>query len=204
MHKGKFITFEGCDGSGKTTQARMLCFYLISNDISYVYMKENGINKFSTLDEIDKIRYGYLDRIQKYIKDGIWVILDRFIDSTVCYNINDNPRSKVVQDYYKLQYIPDKTFFINVKTDIIMNRLKKRNDNDAHEQLEFYKTISDKYNILAELYQDRIITIDGNSDNKKIIHQNIVNELNYHYGLLIKKLNAEHIFFMEELNNMYK
>ena len=100
----KFITFEGGEGVGKTTQSRMLHEYLLSKGIKNIVTREPGgtkvseyIRKFLSDNEvlnktelllIMASRNEHLEQvIKRALAQGVWVICDRFIDSTICYQI---------------------------------------------------------------------------------------------------------------------
>ena len=104
MKKGIFITFEGCEGCGKTTQAKLLCGYLKNIGYAAVYLREPGGIKVS-----EKIRDVLLDpknsicaeaetllymaaraqvvseAIKPALQTGAVVVCDRFLDSTTAY-----------------------------------------------------------------------------------------------------------------------
>ena len=105
MNKGRFITFEGIDGSGKSTQARLLAAYLKSKDIDVVLTREPGgspgaedirrllvegdPDRWSGETEILLFTAARRDHVEKTIKPalarGATVISDRFADSTRVY-----------------------------------------------------------------------------------------------------------------------
>ena len=99
---GKFIVFEGIDGSGKSTQIDLLGEYLNSKGIDFVQTREPGgtelaenLRKIMLEEKIDGMTEMLVvlaarnDHIQKFIKpnlsSGKWVICDRFTDSTIAY-----------------------------------------------------------------------------------------------------------------------
>jgi len=103
--KGKFITFEGSEGSGKSTQAKLLLVYLHSRGIPAILIREPGSTKISEkirkilldpenkemFDEAEMLLYmasrAQLVRelIIPQLKKGKFVICDRFLDATICY-----------------------------------------------------------------------------------------------------------------------
>ena len=103
--KGKFITFEGCEGSGKSTQVALFKSYLEKNDVDYVFTREPGGTKISekirTLildvensemtDECEALLYASAraqlvkELIVPSLEEGKLVLCDRYIDSSIAY-----------------------------------------------------------------------------------------------------------------------
>ena len=103
--KGKFITFEGCEGSGKSTQLSLFENYLKENNIDYIYTREPGGTKISEkirnlildvdnsemTDECEALLYAssriqhVKEKILPALKEGKLVICDRYIDSSLAY-----------------------------------------------------------------------------------------------------------------------
>ena len=103
--KGKFITFEGCEGSGKSTQVALFKSYLEKNGIDYVFTREPGGTKISekirTLildvensemtDECEALLYASAraqlvkELIIPSLNEGKLVLCDRYIDSSIAY-----------------------------------------------------------------------------------------------------------------------
>lgn len=109
----KFITFEGGEGSGKSTQSRKLYEYLSANDVKVTHTREIGgtdlaekirdivvHSEMMNISELLIIMAARYDHIIKVIipalLDGISVICDRFVDSTVCYQFDE---SEISMDY---------------------------------------------------------------------------------------------------------
>lgn len=102
MNKGKFIVFEGCEGSGKSTQLELLAQYLELNNIKVYRTKEPGgtvtgkkirelilhdaqMNKTTELLLYAADRADHIDAINNALSEGYWVLCDRFSWSTVAY-----------------------------------------------------------------------------------------------------------------------
>ena len=102
---GKFITFEGCDGCGKSTQLKMLSDYLTENNIPHIFTREPGGGKISEAireillngknsemtDECEALLYAAArvqhlrDRVQPALDKGELVVCDRYFDSSFAY-----------------------------------------------------------------------------------------------------------------------
>lgn len=208
--KAKFITFEGIDGSGKSTQSQLLYNYLKSKNIQVILTREIGGIKISEkirnivvnselfpLSELMLIMAARYEHIQKLIlpklQKGYIVICDRFVDSTACYQglAKEIGIEKIYELHKKLilNLVPDITFFINIKPEIALHRISiRRINNNKFEQksLNFYKQVSQVFHILINKFPERIVKIDANNLSIKKIHQKILHHL---YSKVIKKLD---------------
>ncbi len=119
LQKPKFISFEGGEGSGKSTQSKMLHEYLLSQNIKSIHTREVGGTKeaekirdllvYSELmptSELMLIMAARYEHINKVIipafLEGSWVICDRFIDSTACYqSTNSNLSLHMIYELHK-------------------------------------------------------------------------------------------------------
>ncbi len=220
---GTFITFEGGEGSGKSTQSKMLYEYLLSKNIKTIHTREIGgtavaekireiiiHNELLNKSELMLVMAARFEHINKIIipalLDGVWVICDRFIDSTVCYqsinsdlsindiyklhqqlmavnikNFADSSIGAIPQDAAEIKFclMPDITFFIDITPEIGLKRTIARGDNNKFEkkQLEFHQQIYDNFKIIAKQHSPRIITILGENNDKLAVHQQIVEKM---------------------------
>ncbi len=185
MHKGKFITFEGCEGVGKSTQVNMLKDYLKNTGQQAMFLREPGGNTLS-----EKIRKIILDPdnseitplceamlysaaraqlmgqvIIPALDSGKLIICDRFIDSTMAYQ--GFARDLGVKTISSLNetvcgdYMPDVTIFLDLPPDEAFKRKGGRDNNDRMElqSLDFHKKVYEGYKKAADMYPDRIILI---------------------------------------------
>lgn len=199
--KGKFITFEGGEGCGKSTQSRLLHEYLLSQNIPAYLTREVGgtevaekmrdilVNEdllpMSELLQIMAARFEHMHkRIIPKLKDGIWVICDRFIDSTACYQgQNKNIGVDLVYNLHTSlisSIMPDITFFIDIKPDIALARALARGNNNKFENmnLRFHNKISQGFLDLSEKFSDRIVRINASTLNVEEIHDIIKTKIN--------------------------
>lgn len=198
--KAKFITFEGLDGSGKSTQVRMLYDYLKSKNIKTILTREIGgvetseairdivVNQellpMSELMLVMAARYEHIKKlILPKLREGYTVICDRFIDSTACYQGIDQGIG--IEKVYKLHrelmlnLMPNTTFFIDIKPEVALSRASSRNDNNKFEQksLEFHNRVYQGFHSILKKFSSRIIKIDANNLNIEDVHQKILNHL---------------------------
>ena len=194
----KFITFEGCEGSGKSTQSKMLHEYLLSQGIDSILTREIGGTK--TAEKIREYllhnellgttellmvmaaRFEHVENVIKpALKQGTWVICDRFIDSTISYQGVDLSTEYILALHKSVfgDFMPDRTFFIDLDPEISLNRALARGDKNKFEEMDlsFHQKVYANFKRLTTLFPQRIITING-SASKDQIHGEIVHTIN--------------------------
>ncbi len=188
--RGHFITFEGGEGSGKSTHAATLAQRLKSLGLDVVLTREPG---GSTGAEI--IRHILLSGIAKplgaeteailfaaarddhvrntilpALKVGSWVICDRFIDSTRVYQgALGNVDQRLIRSLERVTVgtaFPELTFILDVPAQIGLARAKSRRGQDVAdrfeaESLEFHEKLRQAYRTLATEEPARCVVIDG-------------------------------------------
>ncbi len=194
MAKGLFITFEGGEGSGKTSIITRLVPMLeklgqdvltsrepggvkIAEDIRNIILNpENTQMCYETealLFAASRMQH-LREKVIPALESGKLVICDRYLDSSLVYQGYSRGLGfeKVMQvNAFALEYMPEKTFFIDVKPSVGLERLKGREKCDRldKEKLEFHDKIYQGYKELARLYPDRIVTINGERDIEEIV-----------------------------------
>ena len=177
--KGKFITFEGSEGCGKSTQSAMLFRYLLSRKLKVIYLREPGGVKISEkirellLDPNSKIspqaetllymasRACVVEEIIKpALKQGKTVVCDRFLDSTIAYQGFglgvDIKLIKLIGNFATQGINPDLTIFLDLP---VKSGLKHRvNCRDRIEQRSFnyHEKVRKGYLKLADACPQRI------------------------------------------------
>ncbi len=197
--KGKFISFEGPEASGKSSQIILLKKYLIKNKIPFFITREPGGTKLaeslrklilsnkSKINNIEEIlllmaaRSNHINNIiLPNINKGKIVISDRYADSTFVYQgfVNKFGISKVKNLHSELlnNYFPDFTFIFNLSIHEIIKRLKKRKIKNKYDKIniDFHKSVIKGYKKISE--NKRYINIDA-SLSKIEIHKNIIKSL---------------------------
>lgn len=198
MVRGKFVTFEGCEGSGKSTQLRLLSERLDKEGIPYIMTREPGGsaiseqirkiildgNNMAMCDECEALLYAAA-RIQ-HLKDtvipaldkGKLVICDRFVDSSLAYQgAARGLGTEYIAAINSLaieKYSPDLTVFLNIPPDKAFSRKHGADENDRMEKqgLEFHKKVYEGYISLFEKYP-RICPVECGGT-KYETHENIV------------------------------
>jgi dTMP kinase len=203
----KFITFEGGEGSGKSTQSKKLYEYFLSNGIKAIHTREVGgtkeaeeirellihrdLYKVSELMLVMAARYEHINKvIYPALQDGYHVICDRFIDSTVCYQADKylaieyifEMHNKLMRanDNNEQVIMPNITFFMDIEPKIGIKRSIQTADINKFEDkhLSFHQEVYLRFKKIANLYPNRIKLIK--CENKEIdeIHQEICKFIN--------------------------
>ena len=197
VNRGKFITFEGCDGCGKSTQLKMMSEYLTKENIAHIFTREPGGGKISEsireillsgknsemTNECEALLYAAArvqhlnDRVEPALAKGELVICDRYVDSSLAYQacargLGVDFISKI--NAFALEnYLPDVTVFIDLSPEDAFKRKKGADADDRLEQagMEFHKRVYAGYKKLAEENPDRFVCIDGNQTPQEIFEQ---------------------------------
>ena len=200
--KGKFITFEGCEGSGKSTQVAMFREYLEKNGIDYVFTREPGgteiaekirgiildVKNAEMTDECEALLYSAAraqhikEKIIPALNEGKLVLCDRYIDSSYAYQAYARGLGidfiKKINSYAVENCMPDYTVFLNISSTDAFSRKGGQDKDDRLEQvgLEFHKKVFNGYKKVIEAEPDRFLIIDC-MGSKYNTHNNIVKAL---------------------------
>lgn len=194
----KFITFEGGEGTGKTTIIDNLLRDLSNLGFGMVKTREPGGSKIA--EEIRRVilnventamdyrteallyaasrRQHLREVIIPYLQAGKIVLCDRFLDSSLAYQ--GFARGLGIDEVYAInQYategiLPDLTFYIDVDPQIGLSRIQKAHrtvDRLDLEKTEFHVLVRQGYLKVAKMFPNRIIVIDGNRPIDAIYNQ---------------------------------
>ncbi len=187
MKRGLFISVEGVEGAGKSTNLAFLCDYLGRFGIDYVATREPGgtplaeqirqllltpsdepLDATAELLLIFAARAQHLSSfIQPHLSAGRWVVCDRFTDATYAYQGGGRGlgREAVAQleTLVQGQLRPDCTFFLDVPVEIGMRRIAERGELDRfeREQDSFFDTVRQSYLDSIERNPERYRRIDA-------------------------------------------
>ena len=184
ISSGKFITVEGIDGCGKTTQAEFIVDSLVELGKSSKLVREPGgdpisesIRKLllhaeeSMSDRAEALlmiasRAQLTDKvILPQIIDGKWVVADRYADSTLAYQGGGRSLSvkalSSINEFGTYTLKPDLTFFIDIPVKVANSRMRVERDRIEKEGNEFQKRVRSLYLDLSENEPDRIVVING-------------------------------------------
>ena len=191
INRGVFITFEGIEGSGKSTQIKSLYTFLKNNISKKIFLtREPGGTKIS--EKIRKIvikdldssnnpltelfllfaaRAEHYDLIKKKLNDGFIVLCDRYLDSTIAYqHFNGTIELKIINYLQKLidkNIKPNLTILLDVKPSLSKKRMhlrKKKLDRFDNESLKKMEIVRKGFLKIAKLNKKRIVVINNNLD----------------------------------------
>lgn len=195
MGKGYFISFEGVDGSGKSTQIKKLKKYLEQKGCEVVLSREPGgtpigekIRQLILNPENKEMtgiteallyaasRAQHVDEVIKpAIEAGKVVICDRFVDSSIAYQGYGRNLGKAVaeiNEYAVAGCMPDMTFFLKVKPDIGTDRMANREkDRIELEKADFHYAVYEGYEALEKADADRIVGIDASRGIEEVFEE---------------------------------
>ncbi len=197
MHRGKFITFEGCDGCGKSTQLQLFSEYLTKENIPHIFTREPGGGKISEqireillggknsemTDECEALLFAaartqhLADRVEPALKEGKLVICDRYVDSSLAYQAY--ARGLGVEFVTKINsfaldnYLPDLTIFIDLSPAEAFARKKGADENDRMELagMAFHERVYAGYKKIAEENPERVACVDGRKSPQGIFEE---------------------------------
>lgn len=185
-----FVTFEGIDGSGKTTQVELLRASLEADGREVVTTREPGgtplgeqvravllegpaITAWAEAALFAAARAELVERvIQPALDRGADVICDRYLDSSLAYQ--GIARGLGVEEVLEMNVpaigalLPDRTILLLVDLDESLRRVGDARDRIEREDDDFRAQVDRAYRELAELYPDRIVAVDGSQAPEQI------------------------------------
>ena len=200
ISKGSFITFEGIDGCGKSTQVKMLVESMNSVEKNTILVREPGGTTIS-----EEIREILLHRHLSDISDrteallmtgsraqltyeivmpnlinGKNVVADRFYDSTLAYqgggrNLDLDWLIKL-NDFAAYELEPDVTFLVDILPEEASKRKSKEEDRIERAGIELQTLVRNTYLELSIKFKERFVVIDGH-ETIESIHASILDEL---------------------------
>lgn len=190
MQRGKFITIEGIEGVGKSTNIDYLAGIIEAHGHSVMRTREPGGTPIA--EDIRRILKDHGDEsipdvaellllfaarsinvnnaIQPALNNGTWVISDRFTDSTRAYQGGGRgfPRDSIewLARFVHGDLQPDLTILLDAPVETAMARADRRGDPDRFEieQAEFFERVRQSYLQLAESEPDRFVVVDCATD----------------------------------------
>ena len=180
IHDGKFVAFEGLDGSGQSTQTSLLRDFLIEKGFQTITTKEPTLDSEAgrrikeILDEKIKTEPAKLqelfsqdrkEHLEKVIipalKEGKWVISDRYFFSTFAYGTSEGLDLEWLIKLNDSFLLPDQTFILKVKPEVCIDRINKRGTKkQLFEKQEKLAKVWQTYTILPQRIENTLI-VDG-------------------------------------------
>lgn len=183
--RGKFVTFEGCEGSGKSTQLRLLSEYLRDRGVDFILTREPGGSRISEdiraiilnggytqmCDECEALLYAasrvqhVKETIAPALAQGKLVVCDRYVDSSLAYQGYARGLGEAfiesINGFALAQYLPDLTIFLDISPSAAFERKHGADPCDRIEQLglAFHEKVYGGYRALLKKHP-RICAVD--------------------------------------------
>jgi dTMP kinase len=185
--KGKFITVEGIEGAGKSSNLEFILQLLERNGISVVFTREPGGTELG--EEIRALLLGHKHtgmaddtelllmfgaraehlarKILPALESGQWVLCDRFTDASYAYQGGgrgiDNGRIRVLEEWVQGDIRPDLTLLLDLPVAVGLDRAGKRSapDRFESEKQQFFEKVRMEYLAIAEAEPGRVKLVDA-------------------------------------------
>ena len=193
MEKGLFITFEGADGCGKTTQLKLLAEYLTNKGLEVVITREPGAKGLG--EKVREILLNYdgevSDRCESFlfladraqhidmivnpaIEQGKIVLCDRHTDSSVAYQGYGRglsiDRISMLNNLAVNGRYPDMTLIFDIDVETSMTRVGEQKDRMESAGMEFFNRVRNGYLEIAKQEPDRVKVLDAKKSINEIHH----------------------------------
>ncbi len=189
MRKGVFITLEGGEGAGKSTQLQLLKEFLVNASVDVIVTREPGgvpsaenirdllvngqIDKWNSLTETllhFAARHEHVSKlIQPSLEAGQWVLCDRFADSTTAYQgFAQNIDLGLISNLYNLsvgKLQPNLTIILDLPAEVGLERAKERGVGATRYErmgIDFHRRLRDGFLSIADDNSERCTVIDAN------------------------------------------
>lgn len=195
--RGKFITLEGPDGSGKSTMLKLIEEYLKDNKIDYITSREPGGTKIgedirkiildvdnkNMSNETEALLYAasraqhVSEKILPAIEEGKLVLCDRFLLSSLAYQGVGRDLGieevKLINDFGTKGLVPDLILFFHVDPEVTLMRKTKNLGGDRLEQegVNFHNKVYNGYMELLDKYPENIELIDATKPIDEVLEQ---------------------------------
>ena len=188
--KGKFIVIEGIDGSGSSSQAKLIHDYIIEkkgkciltsepsdgpvgnlikqilhgrlNIHSKQYIREAELSYLFAADRFDHL-YNEQNGVMTLLQQGIDVVCTRYFPSSYAYHCFDN-NFEMVHSLNKNFPPPDVLFYLDVDIEVSIERIKRSRKADINENIDNLRRVKKNYEKFFENYQFEVERIDANND----------------------------------------
>jgi dTMP kinase len=214
--RGNFITFEGGEGSGKSTQIKLLGEAFAKAGVPYIATREPGgvesaerIRQLlvtgkgdAWLPESETLLF-YAARLEHVrrriipaIEEGKYVLCDRFADSTLIYQgIGKGLSEDFIRSLHHVtlgDFAPDLTLILDIEPEEGLKRANAQAHNEKRFEslgLEFHRRIRDGFLSLAKRNTDRCVVVNASED-KNTVHRKIIEIVAEKLGIHVIPVNA--------------
>ena len=196
---GKLITFEGCEGAGKTTVIERVFEWLVSKGYKVMKTREPGgieiaeqirsvildpshVNMDSRTEALlyaAARRQHLIEKIMPALEEGHIVLCDRFIDSSLAYQ--GAARGIGMDQVLEINkfaigpYMPTGTIYLDIKPEIGLQRIRQNDNREINrldqEKMEFHERVYNAYHEILELYPERIHKINAENTLEQVIEE---------------------------------
>lgn len=217
---GQFITFEGGEGAGKTTQAKMLADALEAVGVETILTREPGgtfgaesirklvlegtDDRWSGMTELLLMYAARIDHVEKLIKPalerGAWVISDRFADSSLAYQGYARElgpkRVREVHDAVMDGFGPDLTLVFDMDVYLSMKRVETRAEREDEDLTRFDKAGQAFHTTIRDAFLDIAkqepsrVTVVDADGSRQAVHARILNAISAKYPEFAGKLGG--------------
>ncbi len=197
MKKGIFITFEGPDGSGKTTVSKGVYNKCLEMGINVIYTREPG--GIEIAEEIRKIildpknvtmdskteallyaasrRQHLVEKVKPALDEGKVVLCDRFVDSSLAYQ--GCGRHLGIDEVWSINnfaiegFMPTKTIYLDISAEEGLKRIETREFKDRLDQeaIQFHLDVQQGYKQIVEKFKDRMVIVDASKTVDEVIDE---------------------------------
>ena len=191
-----FITFEGGEGTGKSTALKAISAYFEENKIPFILSREPGGTPIG--EEIRNVilsknngamdlrveallfaasrRQHLIEKIWPALKAGTNVLCDRYLDSSLAYQ--GNARGLGIENVLKVNEFategtfPDITLFFDLDPEVGLKRIAANQQREVNrldlEKMSFHKSVREGFLKLAEMYPNRYVVIDASKSPQEV------------------------------------
>ena len=190
MRRGKFITIDGLEGAGKSTQIDFIKKYLSARNRDVFLTREPGgtdlgerlrvllldknIDAMNSDTELLLMFAARNEHVKKVIvpklEQGVWVISDRFTDASYAYQGGGRgiplERIEELEKWTLKDFVPDMTFLLDLDVELGLSRVEQRGEKDRFEEehKDFFNKVREIFSNRASKYPERIKLIDASKN----------------------------------------
>lgn len=191
-----FITFEGGEGTGKSTALKAISAYFEENKIPFILSREPGGTPIG--EEIRNVilsknngamdlrveallfaasrRQHLVEKIWPALESGVTVLCDRYLDSSLAYQ--GNARGLGIENVLRVNNFategtfPDVTLFFDLDPEVGLQRIASNNQREVNrldlEKMAFHKSVREGFLKLARMYPERYVVIDASKSQEEV------------------------------------